>query len=105
VITKIEKKANNNYLVYETLKVALIPFSFTYPVTVTAYPEKSVVIMRATVMKLNKIEMVFAVKASGDFTMVDERIKFNSPLPVAYILQRVFKEQHAQLFKNIALSV
>jgi carbon monoxide dehydrogenase subunit G len=55
VITKIDATGTNSYLVYETLRVASILFSFTYPVTVTANRQENIVVMQATVMKITKI--------------------------------------------------
>ena len=40
-----------------------------------------------------------------DFTVVEESIKFESPLPVKFIMQRIFRKQHTQLFKNIEVKV
>jgi hypothetical protein len=41
VITKLEPKGGDNYLVYETLKVGFIPFSFTYPVVIKSDTQKA----------------------------------------------------------------
>ncbi len=101
VITKIDKNSDDSYLVYETLKIGFIPFSFTYPVTIASYPLERIVIMRATVMKSTKIEMLFTLTSSGDYTIVKENIFFKSPLPVKSIMKNIFKKQHQQLFKNI----
>ncbi|RYU91902.1 hypothetical protein EWM62_00210 [Mucilaginibacter terrigena] len=102
VITKIVEQANGGYLVYETLKLGFIPISFTYPVSIVANPDENTIVMQATVMKLTKIEMTFNLAELSDFTAVHEYISFGAPLPVRVILQRVFKKQHRQLFKNIA---
>lgn len=101
VITKINKTGTNSYLVYETLKIGFIPFSFTYPATIESIQADKVVIMRATVMKLTKIEMTFALKTDKDFTVIEENIQFKSPLPVHFIMQNIFKKQHSKLFKNM----
>jgi len=103
VITKIDKTNNDSYLVYETLKFGFIPFSFTYPVTIESNFSDKNVIIRATVMKLTKIEMTFVLKAGKDFTVIEETIQFKSPLPVKSTMQNIFKKQHGQLFKNIGL--
>ena len=103
VISKINKAGDNSYLVYETLKIGFIPFSFTYPVTIESKSAEKTVIIRATVMKLTKIEMTFIIKADKDFSVVEENINFKSFLPVKSIMQSNFKKQHKQLFKNIEL--
>lgn len=103
VISKIEKTSDKNYIVYETLKFGFIPFSFTYPVTIEKSIKDKIVIIRATVFKLTKIEMKFVLKADKDHTIIDEEIQFNSPLPVKFIMKSIFKKQHTQLFKNIEM--
>jgi carbon monoxide dehydrogenase subunit G len=103
VITKIEKIGNDSYLVYEMLKIGLIPFAFTYPATIEKNGADKVVIIRATVFKLTKIEMTFILKADNDYTVIEEHIQFKSPLPLKLIMQSVFRKQHHQLFKNIEM--
>ncbi len=70
--------------------------------------EKSIadkkIVIRATVFKLTQIEMKFSLKADSDFTIIEEEINFKSPLPVKFMMQRIFKKQHEQLFKNITNS-
>jgi carbon monoxide dehydrogenase subunit G len=101
VIYKIDNAGNENYLVHETLKLGFIPFSFTYPATIEKNSLEKTVIIRATVFKLTKIEMKFVLKEDSDYTCIEEEIDFKSPLPVKFIMQRIFKTQHNQLFKNI----
>lgn len=104
VITKIEQIKDSNYLVYETLKLGFIPFSFTYFAAVEGNFEAKTVVIRATVMKITKIEMHFVIKAEKDgSTNIEETINFKSPLPIKWLMQRIFKTQHEQLFKNIDL--
>ena len=103
VISKIDNTGNESYLVHETLKMGLISFSFTYPVAIEKNHIEKVVIIRATVMKLTKIEMKFVLKTDNDYTLIEENIQFNSPLPVKFIMQSIFKKQHNQLFKNIEM--
>ncbi len=101
VITKTELLAGNEYKVYETLKAAGIPFSFTYTVKITYDVKNKRVEFGATVMKFTHIHMAFQLTALGDHTTIDEVITFRSPLPVKSIMTRIFKKQHRQLFKNI----
>ena len=103
VIYQIDKTGNESYLVHETLKLGFIPFSFTYPVTIEKDQSAKIVIIRATVMKLTKIEMKFVLKTDLDYTVVEESIQFKSPLPIKSIMQSIFRKQHTQLFKNIEL--
>ena len=103
VIYQIDKTGNESYLVHETLKLGFIPFSFTCPVTIEKDQSAKIVIIRATVMKLTKIEMKFVLKTDMDYTVVEESIQFKSPLPIKSIMQSIFRKQHTQLFKNIEL--
>ncbi|MBC7383367.1 MAG: hypothetical protein H7296_10315 [Bacteroidia bacterium] len=90
VITKIDKTSDNNYLVYETLKPGFIPFSFTYPVTIESRQLDNSVTIRVIVMKLIKIEMKFVLKKDKDFTIIEENIKFKSPLLLQSLIGKNF---------------
>ncbi len=103
VITRIAKTADGNYLVHETIKLGFVPFSFTYPVVVKKNATDKTVNFKATVFKFTKIEMKFSLRSGNEDTMIDEEIDFQSPLPVVFILERIFKKQHHQLFKNIEM--
>jgi carbon monoxide dehydrogenase subunit G len=103
VISKMDNIGQESYLVHETLKFGLIPFSFTYPVTIEKNILDKKIVIRATVFKLTKIEMKFVLKTDNDFTIIDEEIMFKSPLPVKFIMESIFKKQHNQLFKNIEM--
>ena len=103
VISKIENTSDKSYLVHETLKFGFIPFSFTYPVTIENSISDKIVVIRATVFKLTKIEMKFVLKVDNGHTIIDEEIQFKSPLPVKFIMESIFRKQHDQLFKNIEM--
>lgn len=103
VISQIDSTGNDRYLIHETLKFGSIPFSFTYPVTIEKHLGDKIVIIRATVMKLTKIEMKFVLKAEKDFTIVKENIQFKSILPIKFIMQSILRKQHSQFFKNIEM--
>ncbi|MCP9769879.1 SRPBCC family protein [Lacihabitans sp. LS3-19] len=101
VISKMDDRGGENYLVHETLKLGFIPFSFTYPVIIEKNEQEKQVKILATVMKMTKIEMEFNLKKDGDYTVVTEQISFKSPLPIKFIMKSIFRKQHTQLFKNI----
>ncbi len=103
VIYKMEHIANHKYLVYETLRMGFIPFSFTYPVTIEKSHSDFSITMSARVFRITNIEMKFVLTAENDYTIVEEEIKFKSLLPVKYMMEAIFKKQHAQLFKNIEM--
>ena len=101
VITKIDKKQDNNYVVHETLKIGFIPFSFTYPVKINENLTENTIIMCATVMKLTTIKMTFVLTPDNVFTNIEEHIEFKTFLPITSIMKRIFTTIHIQLFKNI----
>ena len=101
VISKINDLGENNYKVFETLKFGFIPVSFTYPVIITSNFRERKVVIKATVMKLTKVEMVFKITVDNGMTIVDESINFETPLPIKSILKSIFTKQHNLLFRNI----
>jgi carbon monoxide dehydrogenase subunit G len=103
VITQIDNLGNDNYLVHETLKLGPIPFSFTYPVSIQNVPHSNVVVYQATVLKITKIEMTFKITRGKRSTVIEENLKFKSPLPIKSIMENIFRKQHRQLFRNIEM--
>jgi carbon monoxide dehydrogenase subunit G len=101
VISKIDNLSGNNYLVHETLKLGIIPFSFTYPVIIDQNFNDKKVVIRATVMKLTRIEMSYKLTTENNSTIINETITFKSPLPIKSIMQNIFRKQHTILFENI----
>jgi len=101
VIYQIDHTGSNAYLVHEKLKFGFIPFSFTYPITVKKNIIDKIVIIRATVFGLTKIEMKFELSLENGFTVVKESIQFKSPFPIKSVMRSIFNTQHKQLFKNI----
>jgi carbon monoxide dehydrogenase subunit G len=103
VIFQMDKMGKESYLVHETLKFGLVSFSFSYPVVIEKNDQNKTVIMKATVFKFTSIEMKFVLKVAGDSTLIEEEIQFTSPLPVKFLMERIFRNQHQKLFKNIEL--
>ncbi|HSF90496.1 MAG TPA: SRPBCC domain-containing protein [Saprospiraceae bacterium] len=101
VISRIDKTGENKFLVHETLKLGFIPFSFTYPVSIESNRSAKTVTIKATVMKLTHIEMIFSIRSEGNHSVVDESISFKSFLPVKAVMEKVFREQHTLLFQNM----
>lgn len=101
IIYKIENKGNNNYLVYEKLKLLFIPVSFTYPAHVEENKETNQIIINAVVKKMTRIQMNFVLDNINGQTKITETIDFKSALPIKFIMQKIFRKQHTDLFKNI----
>ena len=101
VISQMVNTGNESYLVHETLKIGFIPISFTSPVTIEKSTIDNTVSIKATVFKLTKIKLKFALTADNDYTIINEQITFKSILPVKFIMESIFRKQHNKLFKNI----
>ncbi len=104
IISRMDKIGKEQYLVYETLHIGFIPFSFTYLATIEGNLSEKTVVMRAVVMRFTKIEMVYNLKATNNSTEIEESISFSSPLPIKWLMQRIFRKQHAQLFHGIEMT-
>jgi hypothetical protein len=92
---------NETYLVHETLKFGFIPFSFTYPATIEKCTMNNTVTIMATIFKLTKIEIFFALKADNGCTIIEEEVHFKSPLPVVFFMESIFQKLHGKLFRQI----
>lgn len=101
VIEKVNYLGNDKFKIFETLKLGFIPISFTYPAVIESDYESKQVVMKAVVMKIAFIEMVFTINEKYGYSIVEEQIKFKCALPIKSIMQQVFIKQHALLFKNI----
>jgi hypothetical protein len=97
IIYKMDDLSNGNYKVYE--KLGLV--SFTYSANVNGDPQNKIVNIKAVVMKMTHIEMIFKLKSAGDHTLIEETVNFRSPLPIKTLMQNIFRKQHKQLFFNI----
>jgi hypothetical protein len=61
--------------------------------------------MKAMVKKMVHIQIIFKLSIEKDQTVVNEFITFKSLLPVALVMNKIFKTQHQKLFKNIENSL
>ncbi len=101
VISRMQPTGSDSFLVYETLKFGPLPFYFTYPATVEADAALKKVVMRATVFKLVHVAITFLISGKQGGAGIEETIHFRSVLPVKFFMQKVFREQHTQLFRNL----
>ena len=46
-------------------------------------------------------EPIFEIKEESNYSSVYESIQFKSVLPVRSLMEKIFKQQHKQLFLNI----
>ena len=101
IIYKIEDGGDDNYKVFEKVKVGPFSYAFTYPAKVSSNESTGEVKINAVVQRFTKIEMHFMLSESCGITNIAETIKISSPLPIKSVLKKVFTEQHHQLFENI----
>ncbi len=101
MITRIDSLGDSRYLVHETMKLGFIPYSFTYPVSIAGDAREHKVTIRATVMKMTHILMEYAIRQEGGQAIVEETITFKTLLPIKKVLEKLFREQHELLFRNM----
>lgn len=101
IIFRIDKIKNNEYLVFEKLKMLFIPVVFKYKAIVEGNSTSDKASIKATVMGMIHITMNYELIANNGQTNITEYINFRSVLPVHFAMKRIFKVQHEQLFLNI----
>ncbi len=105
VINKVNYLGKDKYLIFETLKLGFIPISFSYPAVIESDYDSKQVVMKAVVMKIVTIEMLFKINETHDCSIVTEKLNFSTAFPIKSIMQRILIKQHALLFKNIQNSI
>ena len=101
IIYLMKPLPNGGYLVFEKLKVAFINMDFTYPCTIESNGNDKTITMKAVVKKLVNIHISFKLSTQNGQTIVDEFVYFKSILPAAFVMDKIFKTQHQNLFQNI----
>lgn len=101
VIHKIKWLKDQDYLIYETLKLGPLPFPFVYPFNIQINTNLKCVDMRATVMKLIKINLKFEISTIFNITNIDETIEVRAFFPLKWLIQRILKTQHSIMFQNL----
>jgi carbon monoxide dehydrogenase subunit G len=101
VIERFEDLGGGEYTIFERLKIGPFVSKFSYWASVKGDPDGKSVTMKAIVMKMVTIEILFDLLADGDHTVINETIGFRSFLPVKTMMGNIFEKQHAQLFLNI----
>lgn len=98
-ITPTNKK--DNFLIYETLKFALIPFSFNYPAQIISNYETKYVRMQARIFKMVNIHLTFEIKSRSGHTHITELVEVHSIFPIKWLVYRIPRTQHTTMFENI----
>lgn len=101
IIFRIDKMKDNEYLVFEKLRVLFIPVVFKYKAIVERNSAGDKVSIKATVMGMIHITMDYDLAENNGQTKITERLGFKSVLPVHFVMKNIFRKQHQQLFLNI----
>lgn len=101
VIERIKVLSDNKYLVFERMNFGPIPFKTKYPLTVQSDEQKMWIHYHAVISGI--AHLFLDITLTGDDTRceVKETIHTRSPVPVAFIVNPIFRKQHAILFENI----
>ena len=101
IIYKIDKTAENYYLIHEKLKFLFIPVRFKYTTLLSSNEKNKTIQFNAKIYNVLKIEMTIELFEAGTQTQLRETVKFKTVLPITWVLKSIFKKQHHQLFLNI----
>lgn len=101
LIYKMTPVKDGEYLVFERIMLGFIPCYFRYRATIGFNENKTQVHIKARVMGLVHIEMLFTLWPEGEGTRVQETVNLKSLLPVKSLMFKLFEKQHTLLFQNI----
>jgi ribosome-associated toxin RatA of RatAB toxin-antitoxin module len=99
--TKIDDLGNNKYVLHKRMKFGPIPYTFSYPITITGDRNSFNIKMVAVVQWFNTLEIGFRMIPTVNYTIVEETITFKSLLPLQFLMENSFRKQHKILFKNV----
>jgi carbon monoxide dehydrogenase subunit G len=99
-IYKIEPLGDNRYRFFERLNLGFIPFAFSYTGTIDKKSANQIE-MHATVFGFVNIHIQFDLTTIEGGTLVTETVVFKSFLPIGFVMERVFKKVHQELFRNL----
>jgi carbon monoxide dehydrogenase subunit G len=100
-IYRCEHLGDQTYRFYETLRLGFIPLHLRYPVTISPNTDQNQVLMRANLLGIATIDILFALSPKESATFVQETITFKTFLPIPPFVNTIFANVHRQLFKNI----
>ena len=104
IITKLEKIDKDTYKVYESMELGPFPYNFTYKAQFFPNFENYQLTIKAVVSGIVHITMDFRLQDFDGKCHLVEDVTFKSVLPVARMMEKVFREQHQTLFENIERS-
>jgi carbon monoxide dehydrogenase subunit G len=99
LIYKMKDLNNNNYKVYERVKIGFFTYNFSYFAKITQI-ENSLQIF-ASVMGLTKLTMLFNFHIEGNKTIIIEELTIQSILPIKKFMTNLVAKQHKEMFENI----
>lgn len=99
LIYKMTDLGENEYKVFEKIKLGILTFRFTYKASIT--DEKNSVKIVATVLGMATISMSFTFQHEDKVTVVKERLIIKSLLPINNYMNRLIEKQHRIMFANI----
>lgn len=99
LIYKMTELDKNKYKVYESIKLGILTYRFTYQAVLTH--EGSLVLIKASVMGLTKLTMNFHLREEGNETVVVEELTIKSVLPIKNFMTNLISKQHEEMFRNI----
>ncbi len=100
-IYRYEHMSDQTYRFYETLQLGFIPLHLRYTATISTNTDQNEVHMRANLLGIVTIDILFALSPKESATFVQETITFKTFLPVPFFVKTIFSNVHRQLFKNI----
>jgi carbon monoxide dehydrogenase subunit G len=103
LIYQINAFPGGDFLVREKVSLGLFTYRFSYTASIRPFPDE--IHIRASVMGLTHINMLFHFETASGSTQVTEELKIESVLPITNFMASFFEKQHRQLFENIEKSL
>ena len=99
LIYKMTDLSDDNYKIYEKVKVGFLTYTFSYYTKITQIDDS--LRINASVMGLTRFTMQFNFHKEGNRTIINEELTIQSILPIKNFLTNLIAKQHQEMFKNI----
>lgn len=99
LIFRMEALPNGRFRVFERVAIGPIAQRFTYPATIEVVDGR--VELRARVMGMVRVEMIFSFTEQPKRTLLREDVEIRTLLPIKRFMRWLIREQHAVMFANI----